>query len=322
MPQLQAASKHAKKAAETNEKNDAAVKYNKNKDTVIPMPIDKTKRDLSASTEEFFSTFENVIDDIDKIESNNKEIRRLQVQVLGGTAQVQVEENRAKLDDKVAENKKYGVRIRNALKKEQDRLDDKAIEASKEDGSKKSAKENHELRLRRTQIAAQSRRFYDLWTEYNNQQVDYRDRSKDLLKRRCRIVNADISEDEIETMLDEGKTQMFNASILDDTTKAREQLNELKDRHNEFIKIENSIREVYELFLELQALMEQQGETVDNIAGSVENAAIAVHDGAKDIAQAHQYQSKARKLKLICGLISLIILAIVAVIVSVNFQST
>ena len=171
MPQLQAASKHAKKAAEKNEKNDTAVKYNKNKDTVIPMPIDKTKRDLSASTEEFFSTFENVIDDIDKIESNNKEIRRLQVQVLGGTAQVQVEENRAKLDDKVAENKKYGVRIRNALKKEQDRLDDKAIEASKEDGSKKSAKENHELRLRRTQIAAQSRRFYDLWTEYNNQQV-------------------------------------------------------------------------------------------------------------------------------------------------------
>ena len=49
--------------------------------------------------------------------------------------------------------------------------DDKAIEAAKEDGSKKSAKENHELRLRRTQIAAQSRRFYDLWTEYNNQQV-------------------------------------------------------------------------------------------------------------------------------------------------------
>ena len=51
-----------------------------------------------------------------------------------------------------------------------------------------------------------------------------------MLKRRCRIVNADISEDEIETMLDEGKTQMFNASILDDTTKAREQLNELKGR--------------------------------------------------------------------------------------------
>ena len=169
MPQLQAASKHAKKAAETIEQTDTK---GRKKDTIIEMkPIGDSNKNLSASTDEFFKTFENVIDDIDKIESNNKEIRRLQVQVLGGTAQQQVEENRAKLDDKVAENKKYGVRIRNALKKEQDRLDDKAIEASKDDGKKKSAKENHELRLRRTQIAAQSRRFYDLWTEYNNQQV-------------------------------------------------------------------------------------------------------------------------------------------------------
>ena len=38
---------------------------------------------------------------------------------------------------KVAENKKYGMCIRNALKKEQDTLDDKAIEASKGYGKKK-----------------------------------------------------------------------------------------------------------------------------------------------------------------------------------------
>ena len=102
MPQLQAASKHAKKAAETNEYADAK---GRKKDTIIEMkPIGDSNRNLSASTDEFFKSFEDVIDDIDKIESNNKEIRRLQVQVLGGTAQQQVEENRAKLDDKVAEN--------------------------------------------------------------------------------------------------------------------------------------------------------------------------------------------------------------------------
>jgi len=312
MPQLQAASKHAKKAAETNEHADAK---GRKKDTIIEMkPIGDSNRNLSASTDEFFKSFEDVIDDIDKIESNNKEIRRLQVQVLGGTAQQQVEENRAKLDDKVAENKKYGVRIRNALKRAQDRLDDKAIEASKEDGTKKSAKENHELRLRRTQIAAQSRRFYDLWTEYNNQQVDYRDRSKDLLKRRCRIVNADISEDEIETMLDEGKTQMFNASILEDTTKAREQLNELKDRHNEFLKLENSIREVYELFMELSQMVEQQGESINRIEALVEDAGERVHSGKEEIIQAHVYQTKARKKKFIIAVILIVIIVLVIVI--------
>ena len=61
----------------------------------------------------------------------------MQAQVLGGTIQQQVDESRAKLDDKVAENKKIGVRIRNALKKEQDNLDDESIQASKEDGKEK-----------------------------------------------------------------------------------------------------------------------------------------------------------------------------------------
>ena len=51
---------------------------------------------------------------------------------------------------------------------------------------------------------------------------------KNLLKRRCKIINESVSDDEIEKMLDEGKTQMFNASILEDSKAAREQLNELK----------------------------------------------------------------------------------------------
>ena len=64
-----------------------------------------------------------------------------------------------------------------------------------------------------------------------------------MLKRRCRIVNENISEEEIETMLDEGKTQMFNASILEDTTKAREQLNELKGKQiklQQFVQSRNN----------------------------------------------------------------------------------
>ena len=43
-------------------------------------------------------------------------------------------------------------------------------------------------------------------------------------------MNENLTDEEIETMLEEGKTQMFNASILEDTTKAREQLNELKGK--------------------------------------------------------------------------------------------
>jgi len=317
MPQLQAASKYAKKSTDANEKPDSNGKH-----TVIEMkPLKDTNKNLSASTDEFFKTFETVIEDIDKIQTNNSEIRKLQVKVLGAVNQEQVEKDRATLDDKVAENKKFGVRIRNALKKEQDRLDDKALAASNNDGQQKSARENHEMRLRRTQIAAHSRRFYDLWTEYNNQQLEYKDRSKDLLKRRCKIVNENLTDEEIETMLEEGKTQMFNASILDDTTKAREQLNELKDRHDEFLKLEKSIREVYDLFMELAALVEQQGESLNNIERLITDAQDRVVKGKEELVKAHEHKKSSRKKMIILAAILLAIIIIVIIVAASGSSS-
>ena len=38
-------------------------------------------------------------------------------------------------------------------------------------------------------------------------------------------------------MLDEGKHEMFSGSILDDTTRAREQLNELKGKKSNFLEM-------------------------------------------------------------------------------------
>ena len=60
MPQLQAASKNARKSAESGEKIDSNGKV-----TIEMKPIKDSNKNLSASTDEFFKTFEDVIDDID-----------------------------------------------------------------------------------------------------------------------------------------------------------------------------------------------------------------------------------------------------------------
>ena len=314
MPQLKAAWTQERTNLVTGDKPDS-----NEKSTAIKMKhLKDTNRDMNSSTEEFFATFENVIDDIDKIENNNKEIGKLQVIVWGGANQRQVQQNKEKLDDRVAQNKTLGVRIRNSLKKEQTRIDEKAKRSEKDEGKKISAREDHEIRLRRTQIAAQSRRFYDLWTEYNNLQIKYRDRSKESFKKRCRNVDANITDEELETMLDAGKTQMFNVSILQNTTKAREQLNELKDRHDEFLSLERSIKEIRDLFVELADLVSQQGELINNIAHNVEQAGDKVTTGTKQLEDAGGYQSRARKKKVICfALLFCFIVIIVIVVVGV-----
>ena len=88
------------------------------------------------------------------------------------------------------------------------------------------------------------------------------------------------------------------------------------DRHNEFLKLENSIREVYELFMELSAMVEQQGESINNIVQLVEDAEIKVHEGKKELVQAQQYQSSARKKKLFVVVV-LVIIVIIIIVASV-----
>ena len=45
------------------------------------------------------------------------------------------------------------------------------------------------------------------------------------------MAGTDLSDDQIETMIDEGKTEVFAKSILDQTQMARQQLTELQVRN-------------------------------------------------------------------------------------------
>ena len=107
----------------------------------------------------------------------------------------------------------------------------------------------------------------------------YRDKSKDLLARRLKIVNADYSDEQIDDMLQEGRTQFFNECILSQTKAAKQQLTELQDRHDEFIKLERSIKEVHDMFIEIGNLVTTQGETVENIMQNVMRAEEDVERG-------------------------------------------
>ena len=61
-------------------------------------------------------------------------------------------------------------------------------------------------------------------------------------------------------MLDEGNTSVFATSMLNETEMARQQLTELQDRHDEFIKLEASIKEVHDMFMEVAQLVQDQGK--------------------------------------------------------------
>jgi len=155
-----------------------------------------------------------------------------------------------------------------------------------------------------------------LWTQYNNIQLDYREKNKSKLLRLLTSGNSTLSPEEIEEKLDNGDVSVFSA-IIKETYQAKEDLKMLENRHLEIMKLEKGISEINDMFIELSHLVSEQGETIDRIEDYVNNAAAEVESARGQLKEAEKKQKSARRMKFILAgilaglaIITVIILAI------------
>jgi t-SNARE complex subunit (syntaxin) len=173
-----------------------------------------------------------------------------------------------------------------------------------------------EFRIKKAQHSTLARKFHDVMSEYNQVQEEYRDKSKDRITRQLKYTGKKVTEEEVEDMLESDNLQIFTQDILVDTAQKRQALNEVEARHMEIIQLEANIRELYDMFLDMANLVEEQGELIDVIEHNVEHAADFVRKGQQETRQAVRYQRTGRRLRwIICLILSGIGLVILIVII-------
>ena len=148
-----------------------------------------------------------------------------------------------------------------------------------------------------------------MMTEYNQIQVDYREASKQKIKRQMELAGQKPTDEELEEMLEGGGGARLTGHIQieGDAAQLRQTLNDIEQRHEMFIKLETSIKELHEMFMDISVLIENQGEMVNRIDAHVESAVEYTSGATKDTNTALEHQQKARRKKimmLICVLIS------------------
>nr|XP_023011691.1 syntaxin-1A isoform X5 [Leptinotarsa decemlineata] len=181
-----------------------------------------------------------------------------------------------------------------------------------------SNKSSADLRIRKTQHSTLSRKFVEVMTEYNRTQTDYRERCKGRIQRQLEITGRQTTNEELEEMLEQGNPAVFTQGIIMETQQAKQTLADIEARHSDIIKLENSIRELHDMFMDMAMLVENQGELVDRVEYHVGTAQNHVQQGQSELKAAQEYQSKARKKKIfiiICLVVALIILIIILSVV-------
>ncbi|NXB94062.1 STX1A protein, partial [Vidua chalybeata] len=166
-----------------------------------------------------------------------------------------------------------------------------------------------DLRIRKTQVSLCTRKGR-VMSEYNATQTDYRERCKGRIQRQLEITGRTTTSEELEDMLESGNPAIFSSGIIMDSNITKQALNEIETRHSEIIKLENSIRELHDMFMDMAMLVESQGEMIDRIEYNVEHSVDYVERAVSDTKKAVKYQSKARRKKIMI-IICCVILGIV-----------
>ncbi|ORX44273.1 t-SNARE [Hesseltinella vesiculosa] len=172
--------------------------------------------------------------------------------------------------------------------------------------------------IRQSQTDAVRKRFLDTIQRYQDMERAFDERYRQRIERQIRIVKPDASQQEIDNLIDsEQGDQVFTQSLMQAgrTSQARAVLSEVQDRHQDIKRIEKTIVELHQLFMDMQMLVEQQGQTVTAVEAQAQETTTQLEHGNRFIDRAIKSAKATRTKKWCCFFIVLILCVVIGILV-------
>ncbi|CAB4042496.1 syntaxin-1A isoform X4 [Paramuricea clavata] len=194
---------------------------------------------------DFFDEVDEIRNSIEAINRNIDDVRKKHSAIL--SSPVPNEQINSELEMLMNSIKKDANSVRSKLKVMEQRIqeDQSVVQAA-------------DTRIRKAQHASLSRDFVDVMSEYNTIQVGYREKCKERIQRQLEITGKSSTSDEVEDMLEKKNVAIFTSGIITETQQARQALGDIEARHKDILNLENSIRQLHEMFLDMAMLVENQ----------------------------------------------------------------
>uniref|UniRef100_A0A3B3ZF19 t-SNARE coiled-coil homology domain-containing protein n=1 Tax=Periophthalmus magnuspinnatus TaxID=409849 RepID=A0A3B3ZF19_9GOBI len=222
-----------------------------------------------AFMDDFFAQAEDIRISIEKMEESITEIKKVYSTIL--SAPTSDQKTQDDLEALTNEIKKAANNARNKLKTIEQQLASNTDERASAD-----------LRIRKSQHAILAKKFVEVMTKYNEAQMDFRDKSKGRIARQLEITGKATTDDELEEMLEGGNAAVFTAGITE--SKINQQaLNEIEARHKDIMRLESSIKELHDMFMDIAMLVENQGGMIERIESNMDQSVGFVERAVKQM---------------------------------------
>jgi len=255
--------------------------------------------------DKFMQTF---FDDVGIIKQNMNNIKRnvaaISAKHSDSLAAVQAQDGNAiseELDGLVDETNATAAAVRDQLK---------LMEGSIKNFANSEGATPSEVNIRKNLHGTLARNFVELMKEYQEIQSAYKAKYHERVKRQVRIVKPDASDNDFDRALSGDTSQIFTMVTKDGRyNEAKNALADIEDKHKDILKIEQSINELHQLFLDMAVMVEAQGELLDQIEYTVGKAVGYTDKGVNELRKARKYQKASRK-KMCCLIVLFLGIAI------------
>ncbi|KAL2082199.1 hypothetical protein ACEWY4_022017 [Coilia grayii] len=156
-------------------------------------------------------------------------------------------------------------------------------------------------RIARTQYACLSNGFRDAMTDYNEAEMSHRNACSAHIRRQMEIIGRQVTAEELDEMLEEGRWNVFADNVLADGKTARAAFNQIERRHQELVDLEKRIRSVHEVFLDVALLVEEQGFMIDAIDTHVQKTDAHLGEALVRLGKARKHDRNNPFKKMFCG---------------------
>lgn len=152
---------------------------------------------------------------------------------------------------------------------------------------------------------------------------EYRQKYKEQIGRQYRIVNPDASDAEVQQAVDAdwGDEGVFQTALKSNRSgQAMSLLGNVRARHTELQRIENTLVQLSQMYQDLASHVEQQDYAVANAEEATDNTRTRIEDANTQLTGAVDHARRARKLKWWCFGICVAIVAILAIALGVALR--
>ncbi|VUC20266.1 unnamed protein product [Clonostachys rosea] len=176
-----------------------------------------------------------------------------------------------------------------------------------------------------TQLQSLKTFFKSELDKYQSIERDYQNKFREQIARQYRIVNPDATDEEVQqaTEADWGNEGVFQTALRTNRTgHASSILGNVRARHNELQRIEQTLVDLSALYADLASMVEQQDEVVAVAENNAQDTVVNMEKGNEQVEVGIKHARNTRKLKWWClGITVLIIIIIVVVVVAWYFTA-